>query len=144
MTFREMRTGELGCLAMAILVALVAPPQAKAQLPVERQLAQVDSTFACPESLSTDQARQNALALFLDQVAALQPNLTLADLIAYRVTLLRKHRCFQTLRNITAASASDAVDQPGYADGRRAGLLLGAGSCRWWPRFCFCRPLETG
>jgi hypothetical protein len=92
------RSIKLGLLGFVFAFACANP--AGAQLEIQRRLAQIDSTFVCPESLPNDVARGDAVKLFLDQVTAVEPNLTLADLVSYRMTLLRKHNCTATLHNI--------------------------------------------
>src|SRR5208337_4718481 len=96
---------------MAILSATGAPA-ARAQLRVQQQLDQVDQSFVCPEDLPTDQAKTDALKLFMDRVAAIQPNITIGEIIEYRVSLLKKHRCEKTL----AAIASQGSNSRGAGD----------------------------
>lgn len=93
---------------MMLLALLGLAARIDAQLPVQAKLAQIDRTFVCPESLPSDSARQAALQLFLEQVSAVEPNLTVANIITYRVSLLRKHRCAQTLANIARPLPSTA------------------------------------
>jgi hypothetical protein len=78
---------------------LLAAPQ-DGTLPVQRKLDQIDRTFVCPERLPSDEAREDAVKLFIAQVQAAEPNLTVRDLIAYRQALLVKHKCTATLANI--------------------------------------------
>jgi len=87
-------------LLMAAAGCLWRPSPARAQLPVENGLAQIDRTFVCPESLPNDAARDAAMQLFIEQVRAVQPNLTVAELVSYRMTLLQRHDCAETLAHI--------------------------------------------
>jgi hypothetical protein len=90
--------------AVALMIGIAG--SAHAQLRVQSELAQVDRTFICPESLPSDEARLDAAKLFVEQVAAIEPHLTIGELIGYRLTLLRKHGCTQTLRYIGELSGS--------------------------------------
>jgi len=69
------------------------------QLPVQDKLDQIDRTFVCPESLPSDEARQDAMKLFIEQVQAVESKLTIRNLVEYRESLLIKHQCTQTLAN---------------------------------------------
>jgi ethanolamine utilization microcompartment shell protein EutL len=64
----------------AIVVLLAGNTAAHAQLAVQQTLAQIDRTFVCPESLPSDEARNDALKLFLEEVAAVQPTITVKQL----------------------------------------------------------------
>jgi len=80
------------------LTAIVAVIQSSSLLPVQQKLDQLDRTFICPEDLPSDEARQSAVLLFLEQVRAIEPNLTVKSLIEYRQSLLVKHDCTKTLQ----------------------------------------------
>jgi hypothetical protein len=69
----------------------------------------IDRTFVCPESLPDDEARNDALKLFLAEVAAVQPTITVKQLTEFRVAMLRKHQCRATLANIGVAAAATAA-----------------------------------
>ena len=54
----------------AIFVFLGVNVAAHSQLAVKEKLAQIDRTFVCPESLPSDDARKDAVKLFLEELAA--------------------------------------------------------------------------
>jgi len=74
----------------------------QAQLPARNRLAQIDRTFVCPESLPNDAAREAAVRLFTEQVAAINPHVTIRQIVSYRFALLRRHGCSHTLANLTS------------------------------------------
>ena len=82
--------------SLAFLLALPVSAQTKEQ----KIVAQIDRSFICPEALPSDDARKAALQLFISQVAAAKPRITVNELTAFRVAMLRKHGCAQTLANI--------------------------------------------
>jgi hypothetical protein len=101
---------KLTTVAKQALVALTAvttltAAAAHAQLAVQKELAQIDRTFVCPEDLPSDEARATAVELFLQQLAAVQPRITVREITEYRVSLLKKHQCRQTLANIAQPAA---------------------------------------
>lgn len=69
------------------------------RLPVQDKIDQIDRTFVCPESLPSDEAREDALKLFIAHVRAVEPNQTTESLIEYRQNLLVSHRGAVTLAN---------------------------------------------
>lgn len=79
------------------MIVLAMALAASGTLPVQSQLDQIDRTFICPEDLPTDEAREAALLVFNAQVQAVQPGLTLRQLIEYRYSMLAKHQCTKTL-----------------------------------------------
>jgi hypothetical protein len=81
------------------LAMMLAAAQNGAILPVQQKLDQLDRTFVCPESLPSDGARMDALKLFIAQLQAAEPNLTIRNLVEYRQSLLVKHSCTITLQN---------------------------------------------
>lgn len=96
--------------AIAIVLSLAwigVSTKVHAQLAIQQKLAQIDRTFICPEDLPSDEARNSAVKLFLEQLAAVEPNITVSELGEYRMSLLKKHECRQTLANI-ANSGSGA------------------------------------
>ena len=119
-----MLTRIVGIAALALLAGNAA---AHAQPSVQQKLAQIDRTFVCPESLPSDEARKDALKLFLEEVAAVQPTTTVKQITEFRVAMLRKHRCHATLANIgvapTAAPAAPATSNTDHWE--RAGSISG-------------------
>jgi hypothetical protein len=107
-------------------VLLVGNTAAYAQLAVQQKLAQIDRTFVCPESLPSNEARNDALKLFLEELTAAQPTVTVKQLIEFRVAMLRKHRCRATLANIGVAPETEAAPATRNADHwERAGSISG-------------------
>jgi hypothetical protein len=99
---------------------------AHAQLDVQQKLAQIDRTFVCPESLPSDEARTDALKLFVEQVAAVQPIVTVKQLTEYRDAVLRKHQCRATLAQIGVAPAVQPTPATRNTDHwERAGSISG-------------------
>jgi hypothetical protein len=82
------------------MIAMLWLAATSGQLPVQDKLDQIDRTFVCPESLPSDEARQDATKLFVEQVQAADPNATIKSLVEYRMSLLAKHGCVETLKNI--------------------------------------------
>lgn len=64
------------------------------------QLHRVDKAFVCPENLPNDVARVQALAKFDADMAKAVKDITIDQLGAARLYLLKKHRCFATLANL--------------------------------------------
>ena len=109
-----------------IVVLLAGNTAAHAQSAVQRKLAQIDRTFVCPESLPSDEARNHALTLFLEELAAVQPTITVKQLTEFRVAMLRKHQCRATLANIGVASVAEAAPATRNTDHwERAGSISG-------------------
>jgi hypothetical protein len=109
-----------------IMVLLAGNAAARAQLAVQQKLAQIDRTFVCPESLPSDEARSDAVKLFLEELAAVQPTITVKQLTEFRVAMLRKHQCRATLANIGVPPADEAVPAARNTDHwKRAGSISG-------------------
>lgn len=113
---------------LALATALTLPLAAPAQTPEQRMVAQIDRTFVCPEALPSDEARNTALKLFLEQVAAAKKTITVAEITQFRVAMLRKHQCNATLANIGVAPVAKPAPAPGYSNTdhwERAGAISG-------------------
>ncbi len=80
-----------------VLLAVALPAHAE---PDKAKLAEIDRSFTCPETLPDGAAKQNALKQFVDQVAAAWPEVTIAQFTAFRMTVLEKHGCTQTLEAV--------------------------------------------
>jgi hypothetical protein len=110
-------------------VAMLNATGARAQLAVQKSLAQIDRTFVCPEDLPSDEARDTALKLFLQQVAAIEPKTTVGDMISYRVSLLKKHQCRQTLANLAqSATPSEEPTSHPASHWEHAGRVVNNGN----------------
>lgn len=84
---------------MFLLIALLP------QLP-PMNLAEADRTFVCPEALSSDAARAEALHRFLEAVTGAAPDRSTAETLRYRRLLLAKHGCRRTLSALNDAEAA--------------------------------------
>ena len=84
-------------LALALAAAPGAQPPASA--------AALDRGFVCPEALPDDAARTAALGAFMNAASKAAPHESIARLLMLRRSLLEKHHCEVTLRNIDAAEA---------------------------------------
>jgi hypothetical protein len=87
----------LAQLTLVLLAAFALPAHAE---PDKTKLAEIDRTFTCPETLPDAAAKQNALKQFVSQVGAAWPEVTIAQFTTFRMTLLEKHGCTQTLEAI--------------------------------------------
>jgi hypothetical protein len=121
--------GILRCLFGVLGILTLGATGVHAQLAVQNKLAQIDRTFVCPEDLPNDEARSIALKLFLQQLAAVQPSITIKEITEYRVSLLKKHQCRQTLANIARPAAPVRVPAPtSTSHWERAGRVVNNGN----------------
>lgn len=103
----------LKIVALSLSAAMVASAS-QAQTAEQNMVAQIDRTFVCPEALPSDEARNDALKLFLEQAAAAKPSITLAEVTQFRVAMLRKHQCNETLANLGVPPAAKQKAAEGY------------------------------
>jgi len=68
----------------------------------------LESNFACPESLPTEQVRLVALGRFLGWVKQHHPDWTVEQTVRLRVQLLQSHHCEKTLEHIGAQAPHEA------------------------------------
>lgn len=68
--------------------------------------------FKCPESLPTDEAKQEALNDFLLWAQKQHKDWTLEQIIKLRVDLLNKYQCNQTLSNIKSSELETKIESP--------------------------------
>ena len=73
-----------------------------AQQSPQDTLGQLDQSFVCPENLPNDHARDTALRDFLEAIRAGAGSMTVAQMIEFRMFLLKKHNCAKTLEQIHA------------------------------------------
>ena len=85
---------------IGLFSAVLAPDFAAAQLPTEKTLAIIDRTFICPEDLPNDATRETANTLFIQLVMS-TGEVTTAQLIEFRMRMLRSHSCIKTLKIIS-------------------------------------------
>ena len=62
--------------------------------------AALDTSFRCPESLADDEARRQALVDYFHWAEARHPNWSVADAVEFRKTLLVRHQCAVSLRDL--------------------------------------------
>lgn len=86
----------LASLLLASSVANAAPPSS---------YAAYSKTFRCPEKLSSDEARTNAIRNFLAWAAQNDPNTTVEKVVQLRSRLLAEHQCDESLANIRSAAS---------------------------------------
>jgi hypothetical protein len=86
--------------SLAFLAAITSSSFAAAQLPAEKTLTLIDRTFICPEDLPNDEARDAANTLFLHLVMSMG-EATPAQLVEFRMRMLRAHNCVKTLEIIS-------------------------------------------
>jgi hypothetical protein len=67
--------------------------------------ATVSATFACPESLPSDEARAAELKAYLDWMRAQHPDWTPATITGARLYMLESHHCDQTIAAIATTKA---------------------------------------
>ena len=85
---------------------------------VEMTDTEYNSHFKCPESYEDRGARRAGLRQFFERISVQHPNWTVQRAVEYRVELLERHRCEQTLANIRsnqtrrALSAEESREQP--------------------------------
>jgi hypothetical protein len=96
------------------VVAAIAASAAQAQTAEQKMVEQIDRTFVCPEALPSDEARHDSLKLFLEQVAAAKPNITVMEITQFRVAMLRKHDCNETLAHLGVSPVVKPTAAPGY------------------------------
>jgi hypothetical protein len=68
--------------------------------------AEFSQSFKCPESLSSDKERSDALEQFVNWAAATHPDWTIEKLVSFRMQLLTEHHCDKTLAHIHQSSKS--------------------------------------
>lgn len=85
-----------------ILIAMVlaAGAQTASVYADPEALAAIDRDFVCPERLTGKRAKIRALERFDERMSKAIRNMTAQNLTDGRLYLLRKHRCYVTLRNI--------------------------------------------
>jgi hypothetical protein len=87
----------------AILYLAVTTPVAAIDYTSE---ATVLATFECPESLKDDAARASSLREFLTWIQGLHPDWSSPKVTGYRLYLLERHHCDQTLAQLRANPSS--------------------------------------
>jgi len=91
-------------------------------------LAELDRSFICPETLSSDAQRNSELQSFFSAMARIEPNTTVPHALLIRRALLIGHHCAQTLQSLEAKERSilsgDVLDQAWYPLGAGRGMAL--------------------
>jgi hypothetical protein len=62
--------------------------------------AAYDTMFVCPESLPSDEARRQAMVAFFHWAQARHPDWSLAETVEFKKTLLVRHDCAASLRDL--------------------------------------------
>lgn len=62
--------------------------------------AAFDAAYQCPEALAGDAQRQKAMVEYYHWVYAAHPDWSTADAVEYRKTLLTRHQCAASLRDL--------------------------------------------
>ena len=99
-------------IVVSSVVVAMAASAAQAQSAEQQMVAQIDRTFVCPEALPSDAARQDALKLFFQQAAAAKPSITLGEITQFRVAMLRKHGCNETLAKLGVSPVAKPTGAP--------------------------------
>lgn len=94
------------CMVGSVLLVLLVLWSSGARAAADPALGELDRGFACPESLSSDDARFAALRRFVDAYKAARPQSTPGDMLLFRRTLLEKHACRRTLARLAGAAAA--------------------------------------
>jgi hypothetical protein len=68
--------------------------------------ATVAATFECPESQSSDAARASSLRHFMSWIRGLHPDWSTPKITGYRLYLLERNHCEQTLAKIRTDPSS--------------------------------------
>jgi hypothetical protein len=101
---------------IAGLIALLAAVSAYAQTPVAvplgdppalRSDAEVDAAFRCPETLASDNDRRLALVDYFHTIQRLHPDWSVAKAVEFKKTLLVRHQCADSLRDLADYSARE-------------------------------------
>jgi hypothetical protein len=62
--------------------------------------AAFDAAYLCPETLDSDAARRQAMVVFFHWAQARHPDWSLADSVEFKKSLLIRHQCTQSLRDL--------------------------------------------
>jgi hypothetical protein len=75
--------------------------------------AAFDASFRCPESLTDDAQRREALVDYFHWTQARHPDWSVADAIEFKKNLLVRHQCAASLRDLADyAKREDKVTPP--------------------------------
>jgi len=81
-----------------ILLAVALPAvSAHAQAVDAAKLDRVDRAFVCPEVLKSSAARDDAIRQFTRDVSDAWPDITIEQMVTFRVAVLERHHCTKTL-----------------------------------------------
>jgi hypothetical protein len=96
-------------IASALIGAMVLGAEGPGSAPVPPPLgdpppplsdAAFDAAFICPEALVSDDARRQAMVVYFHWAQARHPDWSIADAVEYKKTLLIRHQCTQSLRDL--------------------------------------------
>lgn len=98
-------------------------------------------TFRCPESMSSDKARNEAMQSFGAWIQKAHPNWSISDVVGFRMKLLKQNNCVKTLSNIQSSVRLEA-------NGSVRNLCVDTDGKRYFHREptsnCTAIPLENG
>lgn len=100
---RSVAAGLIVLLALASPGLSQTPPQIPAPLgdpPPPMTDAALDTAFQCPESLGSDAERRQAMVVYFHWVQAAHPDWSVADAVEFKKTLLVRHSCEASLRDL--------------------------------------------
>ena len=97
---RSIRTATRDCDGGDLLPASIASICTNSQSSPDRS-----HLIGIPGNLPSDAARDAAMMLFIEQLRAIEPDITPARIVSYRVALLRRHGCARSLDTIAAADS---------------------------------------
>ena len=104
---------------VAVLGALFAQSPARAQThdlteipPPPLTDAALDTAFRCPESLAGDDERRQALVDYFHWAGARHPNWSVAAAVEFRKTLLVRHQCAVSLRDLADYAKHEQPQPP--------------------------------
>ena len=87
-------------LTLVVLAALAqGPPEPSPTAPPLTDPA-FDQAFVCPEDLPGEAARRQAMVVFFHWAEAAHPDWSLADTVEFKKTLLIRHHCEASLRDL--------------------------------------------
>lgn len=92
--------GLISLLAVASALAQAPIPPPQGGPPAPRSDAEIDAAFQCPEALADDKARRQALVDYFHWTQGLHPNWSVAQVVEFKKTLLIRHRCADSLRDM--------------------------------------------
>jgi hypothetical protein len=85
---------------LTLIAFVVSAPVWAAKAPLSD--SKFDANFRCPEALPTAEDRDQAVLQFINWAQEAHGDWTIPQVLAFRMQLLEKHDCQETLENIRA------------------------------------------